>query len=380
MHIENLLDRREKMRIEEVASVKSSKRIFASEYVVEGIPFFRGKEITLKSKGSNVNPLFISEQRYKEISDRFGVPEADDIFVTSVGTIGSIFQAKIQDLPFYYKDGNVTQITDFDTDRIYPQFLKYYLESALGQNSINEKVIGSTQQALTINALGSVELMETSVNVQKKIVSILEPIDKKITLNKAINDNLLELATTMFSSDFPDITNAETTIGYYINPKRGKGLLSKDAIPGSIPVIAGGLSPATYHNVANTKAPVVTISASGANAGFVNIWTEPVWSSDSSFIDERISESVYFWYVMLRKRQSEIFDLQTGSAQPHIYPSHIESMPMKVVDIAKQLSFSKKVSPLFKKYAENIIEIEYLTKIRDTLLPKLLNGSIELGD
>lgn len=89
---------------------------------------------------------------------------------------------------------------------------------------------------------------------------------------------------------------------------------------GEVPVVAGGLEAATYHNVANTIAPVLTISASGANAGYVNLWHKAVWSSDSSYIDSAMTSDVFFWFVLLKKRQKEIFDSQTGSAQPHIYP------------------------------------------------------------
>ena len=73
---------------------------------------------------------------------------------------------------------------------------------------------------------------------------------------------------------------------------------------GNVPVIAGGLEPSIYHNVANTIAPVVTISSSGANAGFVNIWGVPVWSSDSSYIDSEMSRYVYFWYAYLKGHQN----------------------------------------------------------------------------
>ena len=71
---------------------------------------------------------------------------------------------------------------------------------------------------------------------------------------------------------FPNISNGSCTIGNYITPKRGKSLLSKNAIFGDVPVIAGGLEPSTYHNVANTQSPVLAISASGANAGYVSLW------------------------------------------------------------------------------------------------------------
>ena len=74
---------------------------------------------------------------------------------------------------------------------------------------------------------------------------------------------------------FPTVVSGEDVIGDIITPKRGKGLLSKDAVEGNVPVVAGGLEPATYHNESNTIAPVVTISASGANAGYVNLWHIP---------------------------------------------------------------------------------------------------------
>lgn len=115
---------------------------------------------------------------------------------------------------------------------------------------------------------------------------------------------------------FYNISYGSNYVGDYITPRRGKTLLSKDAIPGCVPVIAGGLVPATYHNVSNTVAPVLTISGSEANAGYINIWYDSVWSSDSSYIDSDMTENVYFWYAFLKSRQQDIFDIQTGSVQP----------------------------------------------------------------
>ena len=178
---------------------------------------------------------------------------------------------------------------------------------------------------------------------------------------------------------FPNISNGNRCIGDYIIPKRGKGLLSKNAVYGDIPVVAGGLEPATYHNVANTISPVLTISASGANAGYVNLWNKPVWSSDSSFIDSSMTDNVYFWYVMLKKRQREIYDSQTGSAQPHIYPQHIADMSiidLKIDDICKYTSI---VTPYFEMVGYNKNEIQRLSALRDTLLPKLMNGEIDVS-
>ena len=167
-------------------------------------------------------------------------------------------------------------------------------------------------------AIMNYPILLPNLSTQQKIAQILSSLDDKIELNNKINNNLEQQAQAIFKSWFVDNSEKNHTIGEYIIPKRGKNLLSKDAIWGDVPVVAGGLEPATYHNSANTKPPVLTISASGANAGFVNLWNIPVWSSDSSFIDLTMTKEVYFWYVLLKLRQKEIFDSQTGSAQPHI--------------------------------------------------------------
>lgn len=194
-----------------------------------------------------------------------------------------------------------------------------------------------------------------------------------------VNDNLQQQAfaifDSMFNSRFPV---EEGSVGDYIIPKRGKPLLSKNAIAGDVPVVAGGLEPATYHNVANTTAPVITISASGANAGFVNLWDIPVWSSDSSFIDASMTECVYFWFVLLKKRQKEIFESQTGSAQPHIYPQHIAALPLGFIDPHQILEYHCMVSPLFATIGHNKAENKRLSVIRDTLLPRLISGDIDV--
>ena len=179
---------------------------------------------------------------------------------------------------------------------------------------------------------------------------------------------------------FPNILNGKNTIGNIMIPKRGKGLLSKNAIFGNVPVVAGGLEPSTYHNVANTVAPVLTISASGANAGYVRLWNIPIWSSDSSFIDSSMTDDVYFWYVLLKKRQKEIYDAQTGSAQPHIYPQHIATMPIGDLKFDDVHNYTATVTPIFETIGHNKNENIRLATTRDTLLPRLMSGELNVSD
>lgn len=184
----------------------------------------------------------------------------------------------------------------------------------------------------------------------------------------------------IFDNMFPAISKGSCTIGNYITPKRGKGLLSKNAVWGDVPVVAGGLEPATYHNVANTQSPVLAISASGANAGYVSLWNTPIWSSDSSYIDSTMTDDVYFWYVLLKKRQQEIFDAQTGSAQPHIYPQHIASMPINELNTDDISKFTGIVAQFFEALGHNKKENALLVALRDTLLPELMSGELDVSN
>jgi len=195
-----------------------------------------------------------------------------------------------------------------------------------------------------------------------------------------LNKNLEQQAQAIFDNMFPNISNGSCTIADYIKPKRGQNLLSKNAILGDVPVIAGGLEPSTYHNVANTQSPVLAISASGANAGYVSLWNTPIWSSDSSFIDSSMTGNVYFWYVLLKKRQKEIFDAQTGSAQPHIYPQHISSMSIPSLDVEEVHSYTSIVTPIFEMMGQYKEENTILASTRDVLLPKLMSGELDVSD
>lgn len=271
-------------------------------------------------------------------------------------------------------------VIDVDTEKANPDFIYYILiqdEVINSLQAVAEQSV-STYPSIKPSDIEKIDIFLPPLPVQKKIAGILKSLDDKIELNRQISKNLEEQARCLFDKMFPDSHKGKNKISDFILPQKGNSLQSKDAVPGSVPVVAGGLNPATYHNVANTSAPVITISASGANAGYVKLWNIPVWSSDSSYIDNSITTSVYFWYILLKKRQSEIFDAQTGSAQPHIYPSHIGNMPMCSVSQEKMEKFHIQVTPLFELIGKNILENQKLSSLRDMLLPKLMNGEIEV--
>ena len=269
-----------------------------------------------------------------------------------------------------------------DKSKILPKFLYSILKSndiISELQHLAETRSGTFPQITFSSELSAIEILLPPLDIQNKIVEVLGALDDKIELNNKINNNLEQQAMALFDEYFPSVSIGELNIGKYVSPKRGKTLLSKNAISGNVPVVAGGLSPSTYHNTSNTTAPVITISASGANAGYVNLWHIPVWSSDSSFIDSSMTPYVYFWFIMLKKRQKEIFDSQTGSAQPHIYPQHIEGMPIAELDMEGVKKYNTEISPMFNLIGKNIEENTQLAQLRDTLLPKLMSGEIDVS-
>lgn len=259
-------------------------------------------------------------------------------------------------------------------------FIYYIVSSPTFKQYLESNATGTTIKNISLKQMREYTFELPEIGEQKRISSVLRKIDEKIKNNRAINNNLEQQAQSIFDNMFSNISNGPCTIGDYITPKRGKSLLSKNAIFGNVPVIAGGLEPSTYHNVANTRSPVLAISASGANAGYVSLWNIPIWSSDSSYIDSSMTDDVYFWYVFLKKRQKEIFDAQTGSAQPHIYPQHIASMSVSNLDIEEVHSYTSIVTPIFEIIGHHKEENTRLASLRDTLLPKLMSGELDVSD
>ena len=159
-----------------------------------------------------------------------------------------------------------------------------------------------------------------------------------------MNEILKQFGQALFRRYFVNkARRSNGNIHTIFHPKRGRSLQAKNMIHGNTSVVSGGLKPAGFHNKANTAVPVITISASGANAGFVSIWGGPVWSADSLYIDSTISKYVYTYYLFLKSKQNEIYDMQTDPGQSHIYPKHIGLLDITDLSDFTLNSFERKV-------------------------------------
>lgn len=292
-----------------------------------------------------------------------------EIVISNVGAnAGTIFRVPKLGIPMSLGPNTITINT---SEKITNDYYYYYFQSHNGQNLIHSIISGSAQPKFNKTDFKNLSVPYPSIKEQKETVDILNALDKKIELNSKINTNLFELVNVIFQQSFN--CNGNIPLSHYFLPKRGKNLLKKNVEPGVVPVVAGGLKPAAYHNISNTETPVITISASGANAGYVQIWGQKVWSSDSSYIDSSITDNIYFWYIFLKSRQKQIFDAQTGSAQPHIYPKHIGNLLISELDEEQVQSFNKKVTPIFEKIFQNQRNNSVMEDVKNSLLYKFFN-------
>lgn len=119
---------------------------------------------------------------------------------------------------------------------------------------------------------------------------------------------------------------------------KGSSITKKNIKPGQIPVIAGGQKPAYYHNQANREGEIITISASGAYAGFINFFSKPIFASDSITIQstDNSSTSTKFIYYLLKSRQKDMYSLQLGMGQPHVYQKDIAKIKIPLPPLSVQ--------------------------------------------
>jgi type I restriction enzyme S subunit len=294
-----------------------------------------------------------------------------------------------------------------------------YLYFAISSTKVRDLVTGAVQPKLSMTNLKQLQIPWVADSaVRLTIGSILKILDEKIASNNQVSKTLEDIAQTVFKSWFIDfdpvmakmagekpagIDDAIVALfpdsmeeselgliprGWKINllgdlvtPKKGKTITRASCVVGDVPVVAGGLQPAYFHNTANVLQPAITVSASGANAGYVRLYLEDIWASDCSYINSEITQTVHFWYLFLSRNQELIYGMQQGAAQPHIYPSDLMRLKVSYPNsIDTVLKFEETVTPLFLQIGVLERQNESLRSLRDSLLPRLISGELQIPE
>ena len=383
-----------KYKLGDLVNITSSKRIFYSEYKNNGIPFYRSKEIIEKTKNKNItNELFISNEKYKEIEVKYGVPKENDILMTAVGTLGVVWL--VDKHKFYFKDGNLLWISNYDSKLSY-KYLYYYFNTNEFKNIIDKICIGSTQKAITIQELKKIEIELPEKETQDKIIKILDAISNKITLNMHANNNLYEIGKALYKEYFE---NEKYTNNYEIKQlnevttnnrnkidqtkeykvlsavNTGNLVLSDDYFDKQVYSKDIGKYLNVNKNDFAYNPARINIGSIGLNTFDFNCCVSPVYvtfSVDKDYID------FFDFYFKSKKFNAEVTLRASGSVRQALNYNDFGMIEIPYPTKEMIDKFNSSYKTIKDRINKNKAKIRNLEQIRDTLLPKLMNGEIDL--
>lgn len=377
----------EKVKLGDIATVCSSKRIFARQYVDSGIPFYRQKEIiNKKNKLEITDPLFISTQTYEEIKKKFGVPQKGDLLITAVGSLGIPYV--VDDEIFYFKDGNLIWLRNF-TEDINSKYIYFWIASDIGQKSIWSRTIGSAQPALTIDTIKQFEIPIPKYAIQCKIVEFLSAYDDLIENNQKQIKLLEEEAQRLYKEwfvdlHFPGYEDVEivdgmpdgwhkTTVTELIDVKYGKD--HKKLEDGNIPVYgSGGIMRKVKPVLYSGESVLIPRKGSLNNIMYVS---GDFWAIDTMFYSvpkmENIAKYTYHFLKGL-----DMYSYNIGAAVPSMTIKILSGMALLCPTEDVLQDFENLLTPIYCKITNLQNSIALLAQARDRLLPKLMNGEIEV--
>ena len=200
-------------------------------------------------------------------------------------------------------------------------------------------------------------------------------IAKKRAIKQATMQQLLTGKTRLpgFSGEWETKRLGEIT-----KIQKGSPITEKDVVSGTIPVIAGGQQPAYFHNIANRTGKTITVSGSGAYAGFVAFHNQPIFASDCSTISEKSSFSIDFIYYFLVFNQDVIYKAQTGGAQPHVHPVDLMPLEVNLPELSEQKAIASVLSDMDSEIATLEQRRDKTRAIKQGMMQQLLTGQVRL--
>ena len=185
-------------------TVTSSKRFHLSERAESGVPFFCSKQIIQLENGEIPSDYdHITNEHFRDIQIKYGVPSAGDLLITTRGTYGIPYIYKERDC-FYFADGNITWLKDFD-DCLSSHYLYYWFKSYEGQKKIDAIAKGTAQKAVPIALIKDLQLSLPPISQQKRIASILSAYDDLIENNRRQIKLLEEAAQRLYREWFVEL-------------------------------------------------------------------------------------------------------------------------------------------------------------------------------
>jgi type I restriction enzyme S subunit len=232
----------------------------------------------------------------------------------------------------FWPHNTALYVTDFRGND--PLFVFYFLKAI----DFSRHNSGGAQQSLNRNFIAPIPFGIPRPPEQRAIATALSDVDALL----AALDRLIAKQRDLKQAAMQQLLTGQTRLpgftgkwemkrlGEVVQIQKGQLITSSTLLPGDVPVIAGGKQPAYFHALANRHGRTITISASGASAGYVALYNEPIFASDCSTISEAEAYSLDFIYFKLLSMQHAIYKAQTGGAQPHIHAKDLNPIPVSL--------------------------------------------------
>lgn len=364
---------------------------------LSGVPLITAKIV---KNGRLLPPNeFISKEDYLSWMTR-GFPQMNDVVLTTEAPLGEV--ALIQDENVALAQRIITLKTNKKIcDSI---FLKYYLQSDEGQALLLSRASGSTVEGIKAAELKKIIVTIPNLSTQKRISSILFHIDNKISLLHHQNTTLEKMAETIFRQWFIEEAKEDweekklseiielvgggtpkTAIIEYWNGNI-KWLSGGDIANNHKTIITNSEKFITQAGLTNSSAKLLpkyaTVISARGTVGKYCILAEPMAFSQSNYgILPRYPNCFFFTYLVINHSvnllQSSVYGSVFDTITTKTFKEHSISIPKDEVIIYK---FEERVACFFKKIESNQQQIQILTQLRDTLLPKLMSGEIKVTD
>lgn len=378
-----------------------------AEMKSEGIPVYEQQNAIYDNR---IFRYYIDEEKYQSLK-RF-TTYTDDLIISCSGTVGKVSIIKHDDPKGIISQALLT--LRVNKDLILPEFLKYFFSSYEGYNSLVSRSTGSVQVNISKRAvIEEIPLKLPPLDVQRKIVHYLSLIDKKIETNKKINKNLEKTLITIFNSWFINFENYDNSKGMKIDDSYGEIPVDwsvemlEDYVdfvtgvepgsknyhekpePNDIPFLRvgdlGSRDNGVFIDPSLSKNKILKyddiVLSLDATIGIVKMGLEGAYSTGMRKLvikNDNINQPFLYCLVKSNRIQRIIETFATGTTILHAGKS-IKHMNFVLSDKKTMDDFGKIGNPIISIILTNLKEIEYLTNLRDTLLPKLMSGEIDVS-
>ncbi len=316
---------------------------------------------------------FIDEAFYDEWMRR-GIPKKGDVVFTTEAPLGEVAKIRTDEKLAFAQRVIILEPNEAVLDSDY---LFYALQDRVLKGRIEARSSGTTVIGIKAKELKQVEIDLPPIEIQKRIGMVLSAMDDKIAINNDINKNLMEQAQAIYTDMFISKSNPvwnEGTLTDLVTVRYGKDHKKLD--DGDYPVYgSGGIMRYVERPLYDKESVLIPRKGTLNNVMYVN---EPFWSVDTMFYTEMKKANVAkFVYHFVKSK--DLASLNAGSAVPSMTTAILDAMPLLIPDDTTLERFEKIVAPMYETIQHNTRETTNIATIRDTILPHLMSGEIDIS-